>query len=99
LAFFLIGIPSIATALHPAHSALANAATWCYAIASAAGFLFFGLNFGEEAVRVIKSPLTFICISYGNSRAQLLRLGFSELALYKDPNRSGLLLCGIGVIL
>ena len=35
--------------------------------------------------------------SYGNSRAQLLRLGFSELALYKDPNRSGLLLCGIGV--
>ena len=40
---------------------------------------------------------TPICISYGISRAQLLRLGFSELALCKDPNRSGLLLCGIGV--
>jgi hypothetical protein len=40
---------------------------------------------------------TRICISYGNSRAQLLRLGFSGLALCKDPNRSGLLLCGIGV--
>ena len=40
---------------------------------------------------------TRIYISYGNSRAQLLRLGFSELALCKDPNRFGLLLCGIGV--
>lgn len=55
----MIGIPSIATALHPAHTALANAATWCYAVASAAGFLFFGLNFGEEAVRVLKSSPTF----------------------------------------
>lgn len=51
LAFFLIGLPSVATALVPAHRALASAATWSYAIASAAAFLFFGLNFGEEAVR------------------------------------------------
>ena len=35
-------------------------------------------------------------ISHGNSRVQLLRHGFSEPALCKDPNRSGLLLCGIG---
>jgi hypothetical protein len=28
-------------------------ATWCYAVASAAAFLFFGLNFGEEAVRLV----------------------------------------------
>lgn len=52
LAFFMIGLPSIATAIVPAHRALANAATWCYAIASAASFAFFGLNFGEEAVRI-----------------------------------------------
>ena len=41
--------------------------------------------------------ITHICISYCNSRAQLLRRGFLELVLCKDPNRSGLLLCGIGV--
>lgn len=50
LAFFLIGLPSLTTALHPAHKALSSVATWCYAIASAAAFIFFGLNFGEEAV-------------------------------------------------
>jgi alpha-1,3-glucan synthase len=59
LGFFMIGIPSVNKALQPAHTVLANAATWCYAIASAAGFLFFGLNFGEEAVRVLKSSFLF----------------------------------------
>lgn len=53
IAFFLIGLPSVASALAPAHYALSNVATWSYAVASAAAFLFFGLNFGEEAVRVI----------------------------------------------
>lgn len=51
LAFFLVGLPSVADALHPAEKALASVATWCYAVASAAAFIFFGLNFGEEAVR------------------------------------------------
>ena len=50
IAFILIGLPSVTPALHPAHDALTSAATWAYAIASAAAFLFFGLNFGEEAV-------------------------------------------------
>jgi alpha-1,3-glucan synthase len=50
IAFFLIGLPSVSSALNPAHKVLSNIATWAYAIASAAGFLFFGLNFGEEAV-------------------------------------------------
>jgi len=62
LAFLIIGIPSVHPALAPAHRALSNAATWCYAIASAAGFLFFGLNFGEEAVCLLSwyqlTPLT-----------------------------------------
>ena len=51
IAFFLIGLPPIATPLFAAHKALSNVATWCYAVASAAAFVFFGLNFGEEAVR------------------------------------------------
>ena len=98
LAFFLIGLPSVGKALNPAHTALSNAATWCYAVASAAGFLFFGLNFGEEAVRFLKKgPLLRLYFLQSNFRAQLLRLGLSELALYKDPNKSGSLLCGIGV--
>jgi hypothetical protein len=50
IAFFVIGLPSLSPALLPAHKALSNVATWSYAIASAAAFLFFGLNFGEEAV-------------------------------------------------
>src|SRR4051812_33884057 len=40
LAFLLIGLPSVSPAIAPAHRALANAATWCYAVASAAGSLF-----------------------------------------------------------
>jgi alpha-1,3-glucan synthase len=50
LAFFLIGLPSLSPALVPAHKTLSNVASWSYAVGSAAAFLFFGLNFGEEAV-------------------------------------------------
>jgi alpha-1,3-glucan synthase len=49
-AFFIIGLPSLTAALHPTQKTLASVATWCYAVASAAAFIFFGLNFGEEAV-------------------------------------------------
>jgi alpha-1,3-glucan synthase len=56
LAFFLIGLPSLAQRPHPAHQMLSTVATWCYAVASAAVFLFFGLNFGEEAVSTYLSP-------------------------------------------
>ena len=60
LGFFLIGLPSVHPALAPVHRALSNAATWCYAIGSAAGFLFFGLNFGEEAVSMtLLFPVSF----------------------------------------
>lgn len=52
LAFLLIGLPSVSSSLHGAHDMLTNMATWSYAVASSAAFLFFGLNFGEEAVRV-----------------------------------------------
>ena len=50
LAFFLIGLPSISNIFKPSHQIITNVATWCYAVASAAAFLYFGLNFGEEAV-------------------------------------------------
>ena len=50
LAFFLIALPSLSNTIHPAHRILSSIATWSYAVASAAAFLFFGLNFGEEAV-------------------------------------------------
>lgn len=52
LAFFMIGLPSVHKIFVPAHKALASAATWSYAVGSAAAFAFFGLNFGEEAVSV-----------------------------------------------
>jgi alpha-1,3-glucan synthase len=51
IAFLLIGMPSVARSLVGSHRILTNVATWSYAVASAASFLFFGLNFGEEAVR------------------------------------------------
>lgn len=57
LAFLLIGLPSVSIALLPAHRTLSSVATWCYAVGSAAAFVFFGLNFGEEAVSL---PLLLI---------------------------------------
>jgi len=55
IAFFLIGLPSVSNALNPAHGVLSSIASWCYATASAAGFIFFSLNFGEEAVCTSRS--------------------------------------------
>ena len=97
LAFFLIGLPSVNSHLASTHDALSHAATWCYAVGSAAGFLFFGLNFGEEAV----SYSIFLFPSNSNItayRVLLRRSGLSEPALFKGLNRSGLLLFGTGVI-
>lgn len=52
LAFFLIGLPSVSSAFEGSHSMISAGATWSYAVASAAAFTFFGLNFGEEAVSI-----------------------------------------------
>jgi alpha-1,3-glucan synthase len=70
LAFFLIGIPSLSGSIQPAHRAISSVATWSYAVASAAAFLFFGLNFGEEAVRTV-ALLTFL--THSPFRRVLLR--------------------------
>ncbi|KAK7014847.1 modular protein with glycoside hydrolase family 13 and glycosyltransferase family 5 domains [Favolaschia claudopus] len=76
LAFFLIGLPSIATAILPAHRALANAATWCYAIASAAAFAFFGLNFGEEAGAATEVWTMRACIVQGTQQVWVAALWY-----------------------
>ena len=87
LAFFLVGVPSISDSFSMlAHDLITSVATWCYAIASAAAFLFFGLNFGEEAV---SHPFTAECrISY-EYRALRQRFGPCEPASYKAHNKSG----------
>ena len=54
LAFFLIGLPSVSSIFKPSHQVITNVATWCYAVSSAAAFLYFGLNFGEEAVCTVR---------------------------------------------
>lgn len=98
LAFLLIGIPSIHPSLASAHRALSNAATWCYAVASAAGFLFFGLNFGEEAVRFSTTQCLIKVFFLSFCRVLLQRFGRFELVLFKDRNNFGWRLYGTGVI-
>lgn len=63
LAFFLIGLPTLSDALHPGRTIITNFATWSYAVASAAAFLYFGLNFGEEAVSTDHHHFILFCIS------------------------------------
>ncbi|KAJ7111552.1 modular protein with glycoside hydrolase family 13 and glycosyltransferase family 5 domains [Mycena crocata] len=76
LAFFMIGLPSVATAIVPAHRALANAATWCYAVASAAAFAFFGLNFGEEAGAATEVWTMRACIVQGSQQIWVAALWY-----------------------
>jgi alpha-1,3-glucan synthase len=52
LAFFLIGLPSVSSVFEAGRRIIIEVATLCYTVASAAGFLYFGLNFGEEFVRM-----------------------------------------------
>ncbi|KAI0006163.1 glycoside hydrolase family 13/glycosyltransferase family 5 protein [Russula compacta] len=68
LAFFLIGLPSLAQALHPSHKIVSSVATWCYAVASAAAFIFFGLNFGEEAGAATEVWMLRACIVQGSQQ-------------------------------
>ncbi|KAF9053716.1 modular protein with glycoside hydrolase family 13 and glycosyltransferase family 5 domains [Hymenopellis radicata] len=76
LAFLLIGLPSVNDSLQPAHRALASAATWCYAVASAAAFLFFGLNFGEEAGAATEVWTTRACIVQGSQQIWVAALWY-----------------------
>lgn len=76
IAFFLIGLPSVASALAPAHYALSNVATWSYAVASAAAFLFFGLNFGEEAGAATEVWTLRACVVQGSQQIWVTALWY-----------------------
>lgn len=86
LAFFLIGLPTIHEALHPAHKVLSNVATWCYAVASAAGFLFFGLNFGEEAGAATEVWTLRACVVQGSQQIWVAALWYWGNSLNGRPD-------------
>ncbi|PBK78186.1 modular protein with glycoside hydrolase family 13 and glycosyltransferase family 5 domains [Armillaria solidipes] len=76
LAFLLVGFPSLSSSFKPAHRALASTATWCYAVASAAAFLFFGLNFGEEAGAATEVWTLRACIVQGSQQIWVAALWY-----------------------
>ncbi|KIL69786.1 glycosyltransferase family 5 protein [Amanita muscaria Koide BX008] len=86
LAFFVIGLPSLSPALVPTHKVLSNVATWSYAIASAAAFLFFGLNFGEEAGAATEVWTLRACIVQGSQQIWVAALWFWGYSLNGRPD-------------
>ncbi|KAJ3903941.1 modular protein with glycoside hydrolase family 13 and glycosyltransferase family 5 domains [Lentinula edodes] len=76
LAFLMIGLPSVSSAFHPAHRIIANIATWSYAVGSAAAFLFFGLNFGEEAGAATEVWTFRACIVQGSQQVWVAALWY-----------------------
>ncbi|KIJ57158.1 glycosyltransferase family 5 protein [Sphaerobolus stellatus SS14] len=76
LAFFLVGLPSVSTSLAPAQNILTNLATWSYAVASAAAFLYFGLNFGEEAGAATEVWTLRACIVQGSQQIWVTALWY-----------------------
>ncbi|RXK40574.1 alpha-1,3-glucan synthase [Tremella mesenterica] len=64
-AFLLIGFPSLHGVFTGPRTTITRVATWLYAIASSAGFLFFGLNFGDEAGAATEVWVTRACIVQG----------------------------------
>ncbi|KAI5452972.1 hypothetical protein NCC49_006506 [Naganishia albida] len=65
IAFFLIGLPSLHGPFTAPQKIITSIATWFYAVASAAGFLFFGCNFGEEAGAATEVWVLRACIVQG----------------------------------
>ncbi|KAK2466883.1 hypothetical protein APHAL10511_001141 [Amanita phalloides] len=86
LAFFLIGLPSLSPALAPSHRALSNIATWSYAVASAAAFLFFGLNFGEEAGAATEVWTLRACVVQGSQQIWVAALWYWGYTLNGRPD-------------
>lgn len=81
LAFILVGLPSVHSSIVPAQRALTTAATWSYAVASAAAFLFFGLNFGEEAGAATEVWMMRACIVQGTQQIWVAALWYWGYAL------------------
>ena len=76
VAFLLIGLPYVSKSLLPAHDILSSIATWAYAVASAAGFAFFGLNFGEEAGAATEVWILRACIVQGSQQIWVAALWY-----------------------
>jgi alpha-1,3-glucan synthase len=76
IAFFLVGLPSVNSSLAPAHDAMTSAATWSYAVASAAAFGFFGLNFGEEAGAAVEVWMLRACLVQGSQQLWVAALWY-----------------------
>jgi alpha-1,3-glucan synthase len=76
VAFLLVGLPFISTALIPAHNIITTVATCAYAVASAGGFAFFGLNFGEEAGAATEVWILRACIVQGSQQIWIAALWF-----------------------
>ena len=76
VAFLLIGLPYISKKLLPAHDILSSVATWAYAVGSAAGFAFFGLNFGEEAGAATEVWILRACIVQGSQQIWVAALWY-----------------------
>ncbi|KZO95858.1 glycosyltransferase family 5 protein [Calocera viscosa TUFC12733] len=76
LAFFLIGLPSVSDIFTPSRDILSSVATWCYAVSSAAAFLFFGLNFGEEAGAATEVWTMRACVVQGSQQIWIAALWY-----------------------
>ena len=76
VAFLLIGLPYVSKSLLPAHDALSSVATWAYGVASAGGFAFFGLNFGEEAGAATEVWILRACIVQGSQQIWVAALWY-----------------------
>jgi len=88
LAFFLIGLPSLHGPFTAVQTHLQAAATWCYAIASAAAFLFFGMNFGEEAGATTQSWIFRACVVQGLQQCWAAVLWWwGSLLINNDPEK------------
>ena len=74
--FLLIGLPYVSTSLLPAHDIISSVATWSYGVASAGGFAFFGLNFGEEAGAATEVWILRACIVQGSQQIWVAALWY-----------------------
>lgn len=86
IAFFLIGLPSLHGPFTGPQKIITSVATWFYAVASAAGFLFFGCNFGEEAGAATEVWILRACIVQGLQQVWVSVLWYWGSTLSgKDP--------------
>ena len=76
VAFFLVGLPSVSSVFDPAHKMISAFATWSYAVASAAAFTFFGLNFGEEAGAATEVWALRACVVQGSQQLWVAALWY-----------------------